>query len=42
MAEDERDNLLRYRRNNRIAKLILKELESVLLKELKYKDLNIK
>ena len=27
MTEDERDNLLRYRRNNRIEKLILKELE---------------
>ena len=39
MTEDERNNLLRYRRNNRIEKLILKELESVLLKD---KDLNIK
>ena len=35
MTEDERDNLLRYRRNNKIEKLTLKELESVLLKELK-------
>ena len=42
MTEDERDNLLRYRRNNRIEKLILKELEIVLLKELKDKELNIK
>ena len=42
MTEDERDNSLRYRRNNRIEKLILNELESVLLKELKYKELNIK
>ena len=42
MTEDERDNLLRYRRNNRTEKLILKELESVLLKELKDKELNIK
>ena len=41
MTEDERDNLLKYRRNNRIEKLILKELESVLLKELKDKELNI-
>ena len=40
MTEDERDNLLRYRRNNRIEKL--KELESVLLKELKDKELNMK
>ena len=39
MTEDERNNLLRYRRNNRIEKLILKELESVLLKD---KELNIK
>ena len=37
MTEDERDNLLRYRRNNRIEKLILKELGSVLLKEKKIK-----
>ena len=37
MIEDERDNLLRYRRNNRIEKLILKELESILLKELNIK-----
>ena len=29
MTEDERDNLLRYRKNNRKEKLILKELESV-------------
>ena len=42
MTEDERDNLLRYRRNKRIEKLILKELESILLKELKDKELNIK
>ena len=42
MTEDERDNLLRYRRNNRIEKSILKELESVLLKELKDNELNIK
>ena len=42
MNEDERDNLLKYRINNRIEKLILKELESVLLKELKDKELNIK
>ena len=42
MTEDERDNLLRYRRNNRIEKLILKELESVLLKDVKDKELNIK
>ena len=46
MTEDERDNLLRYRRknrrNNRIEKLILKELETVLLKELKDKELTIK
>ena len=35
MTEDERDNLLRYRRNNKIEKLTLKELESVLLKKLK-------
>ena len=42
MTENDRDNLLRYRRNNRIEKLILKELESVLLKELKDKELNIK
>ena len=42
MTEDKRGNLLRYRRNNRIEKLILKELESVLLKELKDKELNIK
>ena len=42
MTEDERDNLLRYRRNNRIEKLIIKELKSVLLKELKDKELNIK
>ena len=42
MTEDKRDNLLRYRRNNGIEKLILKELESVLLKELKDKELNIK
>ena len=42
MTEDERDNSLRFRRNNRIEKLILNELESVLLKELKYKELNIK
>ena len=42
MTEDERDNLLRYRRNNRIEKLILKELKSVLLKELNDKELNIK
>ena len=41
MTEDERDNLLRYRRNNRIEKLILKELESVLLKK-KDKEVNIK
>ena len=37
-----RDNLLGYRRNNRIEKLILKELKSVLLKKLKDKELNIK
>ena len=37
-----KDNLLRYRRNNRIEKLILKELKSVLLKKLKDKELNIK
>ena len=37
MTEYETDNLLRYRRNNRIEKLILKELESILLKELKDK-----
>ena len=42
MTEDKIDNLLRYRINNRIEKLILKEFESVLLKELKYKELNIK
>ena len=42
MNGDKRDNLLRYRRNNRIEKLIPKELESVLLKELKDKELNIK
>ena len=42
MTEDKRGNLLRYRRNNGIEKLILKELESVLLKELKDKELNIK
>ena len=42
MTKDDRDNLLRYRRNNRIEKLIIKELESVLLKELKDKELNIK
>ena len=42
MTEDERDNLLRYRRNNKIEKLILKELESILLKKLKDKELNIK
>ena len=42
MTGNDRDNLLRYRRNNRIEKLILKELESVLLKELKDKELNIK
>ena len=35
MTEDERDNLLRYRRNNKIEKLTLKELGSVLLKKLK-------
>ena len=29
MTEDKMGNLLRYRRNNRIEKLILKELESV-------------
>ena len=34
MTEDERDNLLRYRRNNRIEKLILKKLKD--------KELNIK
>ena len=38
MTEDERDHLLRYKRNNRIEKLILKKLESVLLKELKDKE----
>ena len=42
MTEDKRGNLLRYRRNNRIKKLILKGLESILLKELKDKELNIK
>ena len=42
MTEDERDNLSRYKRNNRIEKLILKELESVLLKELKDEELIIK
>ena len=42
MTTDKRDNLLRYRRNNRIETLILKELESVLLKKLKDKELNIK
>ena len=42
MTEDERNNLLRYRRNNKIEKLILKELESVLLRKLKDKELNIK
>ena len=42
MTENERDSSLRYRRNNRKEKLILKELESILLKELKYKELNIK
>ena len=42
MTEDKRGKLLRYRRNNRIEKLILKELERVLLKELKDKELNIK
>ena len=34
MTDNERDNLLRYRRNNRIEKLILKELKD--------KELNIK
>ena len=33
MTEDKRDNLLRYRRNNRIEKLILKKLKD--------KELNI-
>ena len=42
MTEDKRGNLLSYRRNNGIEKLILKELESALLKELKDKELNIK
>ena len=42
MTDYERDNLLRCRRNNRIEKLILKELESILLKELKDKELNLK
>ena len=37
MTEDKRDNLLRYRRNNSTEKLILKELGSVLLKELNIK-----
>ena len=37
MTEDKRDNLLRYRRNNRIEKLILKELQCVVLKELNIK-----
>ena len=34
MTDNERDNLLRYRRNNRIEKFILKELKD--------KELNIK
>ena len=42
MTEDKRGNLLRYRRNNKVEKLMLKELENVLLKELKDKELNIK
>ena len=42
MTKFKRDNLLTFRRNNRIEKLILKELESVLSKELKDKELNIK
>ena len=42
MTKYKSDKLLRYRRNNRIEKLILKELESVLLNKLKGKELNIK
>ena len=42
MAKYKRDKLLIYRRNSRTEKLMLKELESVLLKELKDKELNIK
>ena len=42
MTKYKRDNLLRYRGNNRIENLILKESKYVLLKKLKDKELNIK